>query len=275
MSRRIVAVAIIAIIAISSLVAPGFAAAVVGEDGTGADADPVKGTIGVNVTEVTTGGGGRSSCTWSVFMEPIFNPEIGNTGPYVREGSNGPETLYAKRCPGKPLKLYWISNSTTDTDMINIAFAEARKTLPLPVMDMSPDPAIGGVVNLGMWLAINDPGEVPVTATAGAVSATVTAKLVSVQWSMGNGDVVDCAGIGTAISDSNLVEQGPCGYTYRWPSSRKYTGNDTLAYDVSVTGHWEVTFTTSTGRSGTLAPIDRTTSFAYQVREIQTVGVAD
>lgn len=271
MSRRIVAVTIMAA---AMLLAPQFAAAGYGDDDTGTTDDPKTGTIGVNVTEVTSGNGGRSSCAWSVFMDPIFNPEIGNTGPYVREGSNGPETLYAKKCPGKPLKLYWISNSTSDTDMINIAFAEARKTLPLPVMNMSPDPAIGGVVNLGMWLAIDDPGPVVVTATAGAVSATVTAKLVSVRWSMGNGDVVDCAGLGTAISDSNLVEQGPCGYTYRWPSSRKYTGNDTLAYDVSVTGHWEVTFTTSTGRSGTLAPIDRTTSFAYQVREIQTVGVA-
>ena len=83
-----------------------------------------------------------------------------------------------------------------------------------------------------------------------------------------------CDGLGTPIVDLDTAEQGPCGYTYRWPSAPKFTGTDDLAYHASVTGHWVVTYATSTGASGTLAPIDRTTTFPYQVREIQTVRVA-
>ena len=43
------------------------------------------------------------------------------------------------------------------------------------------------------------------------------------------------------------AEQGPCGYTYRWPSAPKFTGTDDLAYHASVTGHWVVTYETSQG----------------------------
>ena len=84
-----------------------------------------------------------------------------------------------------------------------------------------------------------------------------------------------CEGLGTPIVDTSTEDQGPCGYTYRWPSAPKFTGTDDLAYHASVTGHWVVTYATSTGASGTLPAVDRTTEFLYQVREIQTVRVGE
>ena len=69
-------------------------------------------------------------------------------------------------------------------------------------------------------------------------------------------------------------DQGPCGYTYRWPSAPKFTNTDDLADHDTAVGHWVITYATSTARSGTLGPIDRTTEFPYQVREIQTVRVS-
>ena len=44
------------------------------------------------------------------------------------------------------------------------------------------------------------------------------------------------------------------------------------AYSVSVTVTWHVSWTSSTGQSGTLPEITTTSSFAYRVREIQTIG---
>jgi hypothetical protein len=103
----------------------------------------------------------------------------------------------------------------------------------------------------------------------------VTARYTSTRWDFGNGDVVECDGLGTPIVDLDIIEQGPCGYTYRAPSAPEFTGTDDLAYHASVTGRWTVTYETSAGGSGTLSPIDRTTAFMYRVREIQTLRVAD
>jgi hypothetical protein len=182
-----------------------------------------------------------------------------------------PETLYIRHCPEGD-SYVWVPVVDID-DLIDDASERVSTVLPFPEMNMNPDPAVGGIVNVGLWLAVTDPGPVSVTAAVGPVWATVTAVYERTTWDMGNGDVVECDGLGVPIVDWNTAEQGPCGYTYRWPSAPQFTGTDDLAYHASVTGHWVVTFSTSTGRSGSLDPIERTTDFNYQVREIQTVGV--
>jgi hypothetical protein len=159
--------------------------------------------------------------------------------------------------------------------LIADAFQRVTALLPTPTVDMNPDPSVGGIVNIGLWLAVDDPGQVSITASVGPVWATVTARYERTVWSMGNGDSVECSGLGTPIVDVDTVEQGPCGYTYEWPSAPRFTGTDDLAYHASVTGHWVITYATSSGRAGSLDPIDRTTDFDYQVREIQTLRVAD
>ena len=135
-----------------------------------------------------------------------------------------------------------------------MASASQRVTaqMPVPAMNMNPDPSVGGIVNIGLWLAVADPGQVSITASVGPVWATVTARYERTVWEMGNGDWVECAGLGTPIVDWDTVEQGPCGYTYRWPSAPKFTGTDDLAYHASVTGHWVITYATSSGGSGSL-----------------------
>ena len=156
--------------------------------------------------------------------------------------------------------------------------------VPEPAMDMNPDPSVGSpqndlpprsVVNIGLWLAVADPGQVSITASVGPVWATVTARYQTTTWNLGNGDSVVCEGLGTPIVDKSTEDQGPCGYTYRWPSAPKFTGTDDLAYHASVNGHWAITYATSTGAAGTLPAVDRTTAFLYQVREIQTVRVGE
>ncbi len=187
-------------------------------------------------------------------------------------------TLYTKTCPspngGGVQTWAMVPNQVSVDDLISSATRQVTAQVPSPSMNMNPTPAVGGVVNIGLWLAVADPGQVSITAEVGPVWATVTARYEGTTWDFGNGDSTTCDGLGTPIVDKETAEQGPCGYTYRWPSARKFTGTDDLAYHASVTGHWVVTYETSQGAGGSLGPIDRTTSFNYQVREIQTVRVA-
>ena len=169
----------------------------------------------------------------------------------------------------------WVPDFVDVDALVASARRSVTAQLPEPAMDMNPDPSVGGIVNIGLWLAVADPGQVSITASVGPVWATVTARYESTTWNLGNGDSVVCDGLGTPIVDKSTEDQGPCGYTYRWPSAPKFTGTDDLAYHASVTGHWVVTYATSTGAAGTLPAVDRTTAFLYQVREIQTVRVGE
>lgn len=123
------------------------------------------------------------------------------------------------------------------------------------------------MVNLGLWLAVNDRGEANAFAAIGPVWAAVNARFVGMTWDMGNGDVVECSGPGTPYPEgSNQIEQGPCGYTYtKQPPADGYT--------VTATSHWEVRLTTSDGREA-LDPMQNSYTFAYDVDEIITVGSA-
>jgi hypothetical protein len=184
------------------------------------------------------------------------------------------ETLHVRRCPGREPASVWVPDGVDVEVLVSSAEQRVSEQLPVPVLEMSPDPSVGGTVNLGLWLAVEDPGDVSVTASVGPVWASVTARYVRTSWSMGNGDVVECDGVGSPIVEVDTVEQGPCGYTYRWPSSPEFTGSDALAYSVSVTGHWVVSYSTSTGEGGSLAGLERSAEFAYAVRELQTVRVS-
>ena len=52
------------------------------------------------------------------------------------------------------------------------------------------------------------PGQVSVTASVGPVWATVTARYESTLWEFGNGDSVECDGLGTPIVDLDTWSRG-------------------------------------------------------------------
>lgn len=94
------------------------------------------------------------------------------------------------------------------------------------------------------------------------------ARLTGMSWDLGNGDAIECAGLGTAYPiGSNQIEQGPCGYTYTRVS-------DVGTRQVTATAHYSVQLTTSTGRNEVLDPVAASDTFDYLVYEIVTTGVA-
>jgi hypothetical protein len=219
-----------------------------------------------------SGRGGGPVCEYVVAADvvdpglPASDPGVG----VVREVNGRTEDLYLKRCVGEGPAVVWVARPTP----VDIA-SEARRMLdvelvPVPTPTISPTAAGGGLVQLGMWLAVEPHAPVVATARVGPYWATATATPASITWDMGNGDRVGpCPGTGTPIVDLHTADEGPCGYTYHHVNRITADG----AYQVTVTQTWDVTGVTFAGPVAGLASIARATTFPYIVRQIQTIGV--
>ncbi|MFG1920777.1 hypothetical protein [Cryptosporangium sp. NPDC048952] len=154
--------------------------------------------------------------------------------------------------------------------------ARSRLTIPLPTPSLRPlisfdDGRTGGLTNTPTWLW-TDPAHWPPTgtpllrrATAGTVSAVVSAAPVRMVWHPGDGTTVVCRTAGTPLEDPRLGATGSpdCGHTYRRTSGTQPAAQ----YRVTVGVTWAVTWAGSDGSSGVLAPLVVTTTLNYTVRE--------
>ena len=258
-----------------------------------ADSNAATGTIGVNVNQpggarrtpgpVSISGTSAPRCTHrpATYGEypnvvPADSVDIPDPTAQVTRNNNGrPETGWVRTCytgtGTANTSFYWAPTNINPIDLIPNALANARTQLTAPTPAINPDATAGGIVNLGMWLAIDDPGTTTARAALAGVWAQVTANVEGIQFDLGNGDTVDCDGLGTPIPDWALdsLDQGPCGYTY--PQSSP----DDDPYQLTITTNYTITYTTSTGANGTLAPITRSITIDYDVDEIQTIGVSN
>jgi hypothetical protein len=178
------------------------------------------------------------------------------------------EQVFARECPDGVGGFTWVDTSITIDDVIDDAVDRATRTVPAPTLDLSPSPEAGGIVNLGLWLALAGQDPVTARAEAGSLWAEATVTLASTTWDMGNGDTVTCDGAGTPIADTDTLDEGPCGYTYRQSSP------DDAPFTLTVTATWAVSYQSSAG-VGSAGTVDRTSSVAYDVDEVQTIGVSN
>jgi hypothetical protein len=195
----------------------------------------------------------------------FFESDAGTIGRRFPDGRE--EMVFNRVCPDGS-GFTWVDVTVTVQDAIDDAVDRARRAVPAPTLDISPPPDVGGIVNLGLWLALAGQDPVTVRAEAGPHWAEATVTLTSTTWSMGNGDVVNCDGTGVPIADPDDPGEGPCGYTYRRSSP------DDAPYELGVTATWTVDYVSS-GGSGNAGTVDRTLSAAYDVDEIQTVGISN
>lgn len=237
-------------------------------------------TTGGSVSSANTDSGGGSAgpvCSWQLHLGTVAEIDITGGSPNYRDAETranveepgpGVQALYRVSCPsGVSFRWATPSDYVDRQALIAAAYQYMVRDIPTPELNMSPRPEIGGIVNLGLWLAVNDPGDVSAVAEVGSVWAVVTARFVGTTWDMGNGDVVNCDGLGVPYPEgSNQIAEGPCGYTYteRPPAA---------GYTVTATGHWEAHLLTSDGVDQMLDPIDMEFEFAYDVDEIITTGV--
>ncbi len=200
------------------------------------------------------------------FGYTFFESSGGSVGRRFPDGRE--EVVFNWECPNGTTGFTWVDITITVQDAIDDAVDRARRAVPTPQLDISPPPEAGGVVNLGMWLALQEQVPVTVRAEAGPHWAEATVTLASTSWDMGNGDVVECEGAGVPIVDLDDPGEGPCGYTYRASSP------DNDPFGLTVTATWTVTYRSSE-RSGNAGTIDRTATVAYDVDEIQTLGISN
>ncbi len=242
---------------------------------SGADQGPAKTRAtegGTLIAELWVSGGGSgsggSSCGWARgVVGPGMPREI---VVQVGDKPDGPEwenaELWLRSCPSGA---NWVWVPEIDWGQLaGAAAASARAQLPLPVPDINPDPVDGGIVNLGLWIAVDDPGETTARAAIGPYWVEVTGAFSALSFDPGDGSgQVECEGLGVAYVDgSNDPDEGPCGHTYR-----KRTPAES-PYRLSVTNSFDIVWRSSDGQSGSLGVVDRTVTFDYDVNEIQTVG---
>lgn len=144
-----------------------------------------------------------------------------------------------------------------------------RAFIPLPGAQTSPPAGADQVVNLPTWLWTDNWRSVSASASAGGVTATVTARPVRTVWAMGAGAAVTCAGPGTPYSEARAGERPACSYTYRESSA----GRPGERFAVSATTSWHVTWvaTGAATAGGDFGEVNRTTGLSLRVAEIQTV----
>ena len=159
--------------------------------------------------------------------------------------------------------------------------AVAPTTVARRALASAPWPAIGVtmnppgdrlVVNFPIWLSLRSGWRnVSATAAVGGLSAHVVARPQWSRWAMGDEHSVVCHGAGTPYDpdrswDDNMARRD-FGYTYH-RSSADATGRQ---FTITVTVHYTVAWTSSTGAGGSLGGFDRTTSLRVTVGQVETL----
>lgn len=163
--------------------------------------------------------------------------------------------------------------------MILVERAAGTLDFPVPAPQFGPDPATIAV-KVPVWLSVAPFAPVTQTATAGQLTATVTAELTNTTWQLG--EPVDpanpaalvapvvCAGAGTEYRPGMDPGAPPCGYTYVWRSLAERTGG-AGTWPVTVTSRYTTTWTITDGSGAVVEAgsdtVDTTATAALQVRE--------
>lgn len=217
--------------------------------------------------ETAGGSGGRSDgCEWVVVNPGAYddgNPD--NDDVAVRRTVDGREqVLVWKVCDGVVVAAGWAWATPTPGELVAGLVSHVQRQLPAPSPAINP--AGPGFVNLGLWLAVEDGGPVEVANDVAGWSVVVTAVQASTSFQIGDLQTVTCDGVGVPIVDTDVIEEGPCGYTFR-------SIPDGDAVTITITTSWDVTYTTPVG-DGSLGTLTTSVDVPYEVREIQTVGLS-
>ena len=238
--------------------------------GGGVSPDPGNGSIDseviVDVGSPGSGQAGVKVCVYTLAGIPEGFPVHDEDGRLIPTDGTG--FWYEKVCDGVFEGVFYISRR--DPRLL-FDYARRRLTLPLPTPGLSP--AGDQIVNLPSWLWIADGWTERTSRVAiEGIAVSVAATPMSVQWSMGDGAVVVCEGPGVAFDASRpaAAQQPTCTHIYR-RSSARIPG---LAYTAAVTVKWSATWSVEGFAGGGVLPdIERTTTFAVRVGEVQSVNI--
>lgn len=162
--------------------------------------------------------------------------------------------------------------------------ARSRLVFPAPAVSTSPPPELGTYAQLPTFFFVENWGEVSQSATAGPVTATVTASPVRQTWEIhdtyrGASETVSCDGPGAAFDPSRPVEaQLPpaCGWTPKHSSAGQRThggARGEACFPTTVTLAWDVGWGSNIGAGGALGEGTSSTEVCLVVAELQSLVV--
>lgn len=233
------------------------------------DGDPT--VLAGEVSDVDGGGGGGGAaadvpCRWEVVIEDDLLISVWAVDTLTTQHSRTGRWLQ-RICDGIgviEVDGYYIIPEAGLVDPAALA-AEALASIGIEGPSIRTSPSAGRlVVHVPAWLWV-DPGwwqPYGATASAGRVTATVTARPRSTSWSTGDGSSLRCGGAGRPWRPGLPESATDCSHTYLTASG----------FDLSATVALEVTWTSNVGVGGALPAISRTSSIEVVVGEIQAIG---
>jgi hypothetical protein len=257
------------------IAAPSTTWAGTGGSGSGGS-DPTTGTITAGVhTYRGAWRGTASSCTWEVVIDLDAVDHRAGTGVIDRILDGTRYRLYDKICNGTRTAV-WVPLRTGNGLGVD-ARAHLARILPAPSPSSAP-PAESNVVNLATWIWTTTPWQaISVTAwvptgLGGILWSTTTATPVALVHDPGDGDLgtgpITCAGPGRAWEPADGdAGASDCMYTYRHSSVLAAAGT----FPARTSIQWNVSYMTSTGATGTLAPLVTSITTNVTVRELQAI----
>jgi hypothetical protein len=242
-----------------------------GDDGTAGafvdeEGNPTAEARDVIETGGGSGGAGERDCFWRVAVEDdrvfgVFEPDgrrtYSDTGRWLEQVCDGsPVQVVPERVAVEPREL--------------ALSARESVAIPAPPLATSPSAERELYPQMRTWLWVEGAWwrSYSATAEAGGVWATVTARPVRAEWTMGEGGRTVCAGPGLEWRRGMGEDDTYCSYVYRRSSSGEPGGTFTL----TVTVVFEVAWSSSTGAGGSLGVLSRSASTQVRVGEIQAVN---
>ena len=233
---------------------------------------PMRGVIPAGVS-VQSGGwsGVPSSCTWDPFVPSVAVVGFDRSQPSERSADGIRYRPYVQTCESVD-QVVWTPERSPDA-LAQDGRLSLMRRVPMPKFESAP-PSSDVTVRAPMWIWTGTPFD-PQSVTAwvpgldGAVWTTTTATPVRLVIDPGDRpfgtDPVLCDGPGEPwLPEYNDNWVPECSYRYRHPS---VLADDGKTFRARMTIEWDVTWTSSTGARGVLAPISSTSVTPIEVRE--------
>jgi hypothetical protein len=243
-----------------------------------------------DVTQPGSSGGGGGDvkdqpkneveCGWvtievPVLRDPLFLVRYGLALP----PADLPVLWQTVRCSdgSAPAQFRWIPVATP-ADLAGIARGRIVGLLPQPLVATSPPAGTPSIVDIPVFVEVtNWTGVITQSECAGGLCVTVSAT-PTLTFAPGEpGSVpLSCRGSGTRYEpsgssmDEQMSAEGACAYPY---SLRTGIPGRPSAWEGSVSVTWRITWTASSGQSGVLPSVTRSTRVTREVAEVQTVVI--
>lgn len=162
--------------------------------------------------------------------------------------------------PAEPLGPLFAAERAAD-------LAISRLPLPNPRLGVNPPASRPLLVGLPTWYWLANPlRPLRTSATAGGVTATVTAQPTGATFDPGDGTgTISCPDGGTAYDNRKAPQDqhSSCRHTYQWVSARSTVGT----WNLTATVTYRVTWAATNGQTGDLGTLTRSSTVPLVVTE--------